>query len=291
MTGEKTAERGASLTGSTASPARPRPFLKWAGGKRHSLPDLLHHLPESFHAYHEPFLGGGALFFALAGDARLRRAYLSDVNGPLMETYLSLRSDLDGVISALRRHKNEEAYYYRIRSLDVRRMKPRTRAARLIYLNRTCYNGLYRENRSGRFNVPFGRYKTPRICDEPNLRAVSRVLQNAVLERRSFITVLEYARRGDLVYFDPPYHPLTATASFTSYHRGGFASDDQIALRDLLNRLDRRGVLVMLSNSDTPFTRGLYAGWNVRQVHAARSINSRADRRGKVAELLVRNYD
>ena len=273
------------------SSGKARPFLKWAGGKSQILPELLQRLPESFRDYHEPFIGGGALFFALVASDRFRHAHLSDINGPLIEAYLGVKNEVEGVMEALGRHKNQSEYFYKVRATDVDALTPAERTARLIYLNKTCFNGLYRENRKGLFNVPFGRYKNPKILDEPNLRAVAFALQSVTIDRRHFSSILGGARRGDLVYFDPPYHPVSSTASFTSYDRNDFGPKDQEQLRDTFASLASRGVHVMLSNSDTEFIRELYEEFTVEQVFATRAINSKADRRGKVAELIVRNYE
>jgi DNA adenine methylase len=271
---------------------KPRPFLKWAGGKGQLLPDLIARLPESFAAYHEPHVGSGALFFELASRGLLSEAYLSDTNQPLIDTYLAVRDQVEEVIAILKKHtrKHDQDYYYLVRALDPSRLSLVARAARVIYLNKTCYNGLFRENRRGQFNVPFGRYKNPTICDAANLRAVSRTLQAVDIERRSYASVLERAQPGDFVYFDPPYHPLSATSSFTAYDRNGFSADDQRTLRDVFAELARRGVYIMLSNSDTPLIRELYAGFNIERVYASRAINSNSSRRGKITELIVRSY-
>jgi DNA adenine methylase len=268
----------------------PRPVLKWAGGKGRLLPHLLRLTPEKFSAYHEPFIGGGALFFRLAGQVTANRVFLSDVNPALIDVYIALRDCPNEVIDILRVHVYERDYYYRIRALNPDDLTLPERAARIIYLNKTCYNGLFRENRAGQFNVPFGRYKNPTICDEPNLRAASRALQGVDIARRNFATVLEFARPGDFVYFDPPYHPLSATANFTAYDRNGFGPDDQRHLRDVFATLGERGVRAMLSNSDTPFIRELYQGFAVDEVFAARAVNSKANGRGKIAEVIVRNF-
>lgn len=267
-----------------------RPVLKWAGGKGRLLPELLARTPETFNAYHEPFIGGGAMFFALAGQGRLGQTHLSDANPSLIDVYLALQNDVDSLIAILRRHPYDRDHYYRVRALNPANLTLPERAARIIYLNKTCYNGLYRENRRGQFNVPFGRYKNPTICDEPNLRAAAHVLQGVDVCRRHFSTVLEHACPGDFVYFDPPYHPLSATANFTAYDRHGFGEGDQRRLRDVFATLGDRGVRAMLSNSDTPFIRELYGGFIIDQVHVARAVNSRAGGRGKVAEVIVRNY-
>lgn len=271
----------------------PRPFLKWAGGKRQLVPELLATIDAAgpIRRYHEPLLGGGALFFALARAGRLRRpACLSDVNRNLIDAYLALRDDVDLVIRHLKEHRrrHSESYFYRIR--DAKPRAPSRRAARIIYLNRTCFNGLYRENSKGRFNTPFGHYAAPMICDEENLRAVASALGKADIAARDFGCVLELAERGDLVYFDPPYHPVSKTSRFTSYSRDGFGAGEQRRLSEVAAVLAGRGVKVVLSNSMTDFTRELYRGFHCREVLAARSINSRADRRGKIPEALFASF-
>jgi DNA adenine methylase len=254
------------------------------------LPELLARLPQTLGAYHEPFVGGGALFFALGGAGRLGQVYLSDANAALIDVYLALRDDVESVIAALQAHRYDRDHYYHVRAQQPDGLSLPERAARVIYLNKTCYNGLYRENRAGQFNVPFGRYANPTICDEPNLRAASALLRGVEIARRRFDSVLDYAKTGDFVYFDPPYVPLSPTANFTSYDRAGFGPDDQRQLRDVFAELTRRGVRAMLSNSDTPFVRELYAGFPLEQVFVNRAVNSKANARGKVAEVLVLNY-
>jgi DNA adenine methylase len=223
--------------------------------------------------------------------SRLNAARLSDLNRPLMDVYFAVREDAEEVIRFLKTHKHNKRYFYALRAVQPETLSLPERAARIIYLNKTCYNGLYRENRQGQFNVPFGRYKHPLICDEPNLRAVSAALRQAELACASFASVLDAASAGDMVYFDPPYHPLSTTANFTFYDRSGFGEEEQRQLQAVFAELTRRNVRVMLSNSDTPLIRRLYAGNNVARVQVGRAINSRADRRGKVAEVIVRNYD
>jgi len=271
---------------------KPKPFLKWAGGKGQLLPELIARLPECFTAYHEPHVGSGALFFELTSRGASSQAFLSDANQSLIDTYIAVRDQVEDVIAILRKHrkKHDPDYYYLVRAIDPSRLPLAGRAARIIYLNKTCYNGLYRENKSGQFNVPFGRYENPTICDAANLRVVSRALQGADIARRGYDSVRERAQPGDFVYFDPPYHPLSATSSFTAYDRKGFSEDDQRGLRDVFGELARRGVHVMLSNSDTPLVRELYAAFHIERVYASRSINSKGNRRGKIAELIVRNY-
>ena len=278
---------------STYNEPPPRPFLKWVGGKRQLMPELLKAVAAagSFRRYHEPFIGGGALFFALAHTEQLsRRSYLSDINQNLIDAYLGVRDDVQAVIAALTTHKrlHGEQYYYEIRASMPRKLA--RRAARIIYLNKTCYNGLYRENSKGRFNVPCGRYKNPNICDEENLRAVAKTLKGVDIEPRSFTAVLETSKRNDLVYFDPPYNPLSKTAGFTSYSREGFGAEAQVELAGVFDQLARRGVKVILSNSMTEFTKSLYADHYCYQVLGTRRVNSRADRRGKVPEALITSF-
>ena len=269
---------------------KPRPFLKWAGGKSRLLSALARRVPEGFKSFHEPFLGGGALFFHLAGSGRLKRACLSDINQPLVDTYRGVQRAVDEVIEQLGEHaeRHDRDHYYQVRDADSAPGNLAARAARMIYLNRTCYNGLYRENRAGRFNVPMGRYSNPRICDEENLRAASRALAGCRIECGPYSEVVARAREGDLVYFDPPYHPVSRTASFTCYDRNGFSGDDQVELSRIFRVLAVRGVLVLLSNSDTQLIHRLYAGFPRDRVAVARAISCRADRRGRVGELIIR---
>jgi DNA adenine methylase len=253
------------------------------------LPEILPRLPRTINTYYEPFLGGGAVFFALASEGRFRRfkrAALNDVNDDLMCAYLALRDYPDELIRALSKHVYDKKHYY-----AVREMRPLTLfggAARFIYLNRTCFNGLYRVNSKGEFNVPFGRYKNPTICDEKTLRAASGALKDrVVLAWFDFESAVASAKRGDSVYFDPPYVPLSKTANFTSYSKNGFGEAEHVRLRDCFARLDKRGVHVLLSNSDTPFVRKLYKGFKIEQVEAPRRVNSKASKRGNVGELLI----
>jgi DNA adenine methylase len=273
-------------------PPLPRPFLKWAGGKTQLLEELVGRLPPAVAGYHEPFAGSAALFFRLARDSRLRGAALADGNAELIDAYRAVRDGVEAVIGLLGAYPYDRDFYYSLRAQDPQALDLPARAARMIYLNKAGYNGLYRVNRRGQFNVPFGRYKNPRICDAGSLRAASAALQGVNLACATFETVLERARPGDLVYFDPPYAPLSATAHFTAYQAGGFSADDQRRLRDVCRGLAGRGVYVMLSNSDTELVRGLYAGppFHLHQVWAGRAINSRALGRGKAPELIVTTY-
>jgi len=261
-----------------------RPFVKWAGGKRQLLPALKMRAPSTYGRYFEPFIGGGALFFAL----RPARAVLSDVNTRLIRTYRGVRDDVDGVIARLETYPYDETFFYEMREIDIDARSDADVAAWFIYLNKTGYNGLYRVNRKNRFNVPFGRYTNPAICDEPNLRRCSAALQGVDLVEGGFEESVRAAARGDFVYFDPPYVPLSATSSFTAYTSAGFGAEEQTRLRDVARALKRRGVMVMLSNSSAPFVHKLYArGFRIDEVPATRAVNSRASGRGAVPELII----
>ncbi|MDN5348529.1 MAG: adenine methylase [Clostridia bacterium] len=263
-----------------------RPFLKWAGGKGQLLEQFKPLFPKQYERYIEPMVGGGAVFFFLQPE----KAILMDLNAELMEVYRVVRDNVEELIADLEKHKNEKDYYYAIRNLDPGKLTPVERASRLIYLNKTCYNGLYRVNRKNKFNVPFGRYKNPDIVNAQGLRAASRALKKAELLTGDFSLVLEFARPGDFIYFDPPYQPLSATSSFTGYTPGSFDEGEQKRLAGVFKELTRIGSKVMLSNSDTPFVREIYQGFRVQTVYAKRAINSRPDRRGSIKELVILNY-
>jgi DNA adenine methylase len=273
-------------------PQEAAPFLKWAGGKGRLLSQLRPLLPSAIDRMRhvEPFVGGGALFFSRMPA----RALLTDINPALIATYAAIRDDVDRVVEGLRKlarnHSRQSYYEIRARYNESTRIHSSTRAAIFIYLNKTCFNGLHRVNRKGEFNVPVGSYKKPKILNERGLRAASRVLRSAELACVGFERLLERAKPGDFIYFDPPYEPLSQTASFTSYAQGGFSRADQTRLRDTFRALDRRGCKLMLSNSNVPFIRSLYRDFRIDTVAAPRAINCNADRRGKVTELVVRNY-
>jgi DNA adenine methylase len=273
--------------------ATPRPFLKWAGGKTQLTDALMARMPPAFGTYHEPFLGSGAFFFCLYREGKLQRAILSDINPELIDTYLAIRDQPAAVIQLLAEFPYDKTFYYQLRARDPWGMSLAERAARMIYLNKTGYNGLYRVNRQGRFNVPFGRHKSPRYFDPENLLAVSRALQQAEITCAPFESVLTRAQAGDWVYFDPPYMPISETAHFTAYHADGFGLADQAQLRDVCLRLTEMGVGVMVSNSDVPDIRDLYGRpcFRIDTVFANRAINSKGARRGKIAELVIVNYD
>lgn len=270
----------------------PRPFLKWAGGKTQLADALLERMPPVFNIYHEPFLGSGAFFFRLYREQKIRRAILSDINAELIDTYIAIRDNVSDVIRFLSEFPYNKEFYYAIRKKDPWQLSLPERAARMIYLNKTGYNGLYRVNRQGKFNVPFGRYKSPRYLDKENLLAVSRALQNVDIMCVPFETVLERTSTGDLVYFDPPYIPLSHTANFTSYHANGFGLADQERLRDICIELSRKEVFIMLSNSNTDITRALYnlPHFSIHEVLASRAINCNGAKRGKILELIITNY-
>ena len=278
--------------------AAPRPFLKWAGGKQQLLADYERFFPPGFRRYFEPFVGGGAVFFHLWKTGRLAgAAYLFDNNEELINTYLMVRDHPDELIKILAMHKERHSreYYYKIRNLDrqpggLPALSGPERAARTIYLNKTCYNGLYRVNRKGHFNVPIGRYKKPKILDAELLVAVSCALQGVTIELRDFRSVVELAAPGDFFYFDPPYHPLSKTANFTGYTAGSFSEEDQRDLAKVFAQLTAKGCLCMLSNSYTPFILELYKGFRVETVRANRAINVNSNGRGAVAEVVVLNY-
>ena len=261
------------------------PVLKWAGGKTQLLEDILSRLPRRMKTYFEPFVGGGAVFFALAEQCRFERAVLADRNQDLVDVYQALKEDVEGVIAVLQRYRYDEATYYEVRSQRPRKLV--RRAARLIYLNRTGYNGLYRVNRTGQFNVPFGRYKNPTICHEPTLRAAARALQRATIQADDFEPICRRARPGDAVYLDPPYLPLSKTSSFTAYDRHPFGVPEHERLARVFGDLAGRGVNAVLSNSLTPMTSELYRQWKTDRVRVTRPINCRPESRGPVDEILV----
>jgi len=270
--------------------AAPSPIVKWVGGKTKLLDELTARAPKPYRRYFEPFLGGGALFFRLRPPA----AVLSDRNEALIECYRAVRDEVDDVIHALARHRTRHGrdYYYQVREAWNAGMREATgaeRAATFVYLNKTCYNGLWRVNSRGAFNVPMGRYERPSILDAAALRIAARALHGHDLHARSFEAIVDEAGAGDFVYFDPPYVPAGETADFTSYTPGRFGLREQQRLAEAFRELADRGCAVMLSNSDTPIVRRLYAGFRIDRVWCARAVNSRADRRGEVAEVIVRN--
>lgn len=268
----------------------PLPFLKWAGGKRRLLDQYQPLFPGRICRYYEPFLGGGAVFFHLRD--RCQQATISDLNPELINVYCCVRDDVEAVIAILQQHQQRHCsdYYYAVRANHQMRSHIH-RAARLIYLNKTCFNGLYRENSKGEFNTSMGRYKNPNVCDAEALRQASLALQVTDIRCCQFSAVLDWAKGDrDFVYFDPPYHPISATSSFTGYSRYGFSAEDQQRLQRTFAELASRGVKVMLSNSDCPLIRDLYQDFHRHKVQAARAINSNGKRRGKIPELVITSY-
>lgn len=277
--------RGRERLPVNAAPAC-RPFIKWAGGKRQLLEEIRKHIPSSFGRYYEPFVGGGAVFF----DLRPPQAVLSDANERLIRTYRAVRDDVEHVIRLLSKCPHDRAFYEDAVKLDVDKLNDAQLASWFIYVNRVGFNGLYRVNKANKFNVPFGDYKNPKICDADNLRACSKALQGVVLEHGDFATVLARAKPGDFVYIDPPYIPASETASFTAYQAGGFSMDDQARLHATAWQLTQSGVHVLLSASMTEGTLLFYDNpyFELFEVSAKRAINSDADKRGNVSELLIR---
>lgn len=268
-----------------SAPAPRRPFIKWVGGKRQLLPELTRYVPGQFGNYFEPFVGGGALFFELAPKA----AVLADANRRLIRTYIGVRDSVEEVIARLRDYPHDEKFFYDLRDKNVDSGTDAEMAAWFIYLNKIGFNGLYRVNRQNRFNVPFGRHRNPNICDAPTLRACSAALAGTELLVADFEAAVEKAEAGDLVYFDPPYVPLSVTSSFTLYTSDGFGADAQRRLRDVALRLKKRGVHVLLSNSSAGFVRDLYRpDFEVTEVSATRLVNSNGARRGAITELVIR---
>jgi DNA adenine methylase len=263
------------------------PFIKWVGGKTSLLPELLKHVPTrgSLRRYHEPFVGGGALFFAVSP----RRAILSDSNAELVHCYQQVRDDVSAVLDGLARHVYDRAHFNAVRALEPLSLAPAERAARFIYLNKTCFNGLWRVNRAGRFNVPIGRYKDPRFCDPTTLMRASAALKGVQVAHATFELALQRTSPGDFVYLDPPYDPVSATSSFTSYTKDSFGWEDQQRLAAACATLNRRGVRFLLSNSATPRVRELYKAFEQRLVRAPRHISCKGTGRGAVDELLVFN--
>lgn len=270
-------------------PTHVRPVLKWAGGKSRSVPYISRALPPSIETYYEPFVGGAAVFFALASEGRFKGAVLSDKNKALIDVYRAVKSrrDVESLIKILQGYRYEREEYYRVRAIDPATLDLPERAARIIFLNKTGYNGLYRVNSRGEFNVPFGRHRAPTICDADNLRAAHTVLKKVALDIADFAAAVEDAKPGDAVYFDPPYDPVSKTSNFTAYHKDDFGQDNHERLARTFADLADRGVDVVLSNSATKFTKKLFSAWKSELIPVSRPINSKADSRGAVDELLV----
>lgn len=269
------------------------PVVKWVGGKRQLLDEITPLLPKRIPSYCEPFLGGGAVLFSVQPT----KAIVNDLNEDLIKVYKVIRDDVEDLIESLKQHENTSEYFYAIRDMDRDRQRYCSlsdveKASRLIYLNKTCFNGLFRVNSSGEFNSPFGHYKNPNIVNEPVLRAVNKYLNsgNIAFYSEDFAETLKRVGKGCFVYLDPPYDPVSDTASFTGYNKGGFDRNEQIRLRQCCDDLTRRGVKFMLSNSATDFIKDLYRDYNITIVKAKRAINADASKRGAIEEVLVTNY-
>lgn len=269
---------------------KPAPFLKWVGGKRSLIDDLIKRMPDEFNDYWEPFVGGGALYFKLCHLRKLGKAHISDVNIDLIFSYKAVQKDTDKLIEFLKVHakNHNEEYYYKIRAQHDLKNAIEI-AARMIYLNKTCFNGLFRVNKKGEFNVPVGRYTNPAILNEDNLRACSKALKHATITLRTYADIEPKA--GDFVYFDPPYHPTDAT-SFTQYSKLDFSEKDQKDLADYCLALHKKGVKIMLSNSNTKFIRDLFKNpvFKIEIVNAPRMVNCKPGGRNAVEEVLITNY-
>lgn len=269
------------------------PVVKWVGGKRQLLDEIIPLLPKRITTYCEPFLGGGAVLFSIQPS----KAIVNDLNSDLMSVYEIINDDVESLIKDLKKHENTSEYFYTIRDIDRDReayqaMSKVERASRLIYLNKTCFNGLFRVNSSGEFNSPFGHYKNPNIINEPILRAVNKYFSSndIAFYNEDFAETLNRVEKGGFVYLDPPYDPVSDTASFTGYNKGGFNKSEQIRLKQCCDELTQRGVKFMLSNSSTEFIKELYKDYDISIVNAKRMINSDASKRGVIEEVLIRNY-
>lgn len=269
------------------------PVVKWVGGKRQLLDEITPLLPKRISSYCEPFLGGGAVLFSIQPS----KAIVNDLNEDLITVYKVIKGDVEALIQSLEKHENTSDYFYAIRDMDRDKeayqiISDIERASRLIYLNKTCFNGLFRVNSAGEFNSPFGHYKNPNIVNEPVLRAVSKYFNASSISFYSedFSDTLDRVRKGGFVYLDPPYDPVSDTANFTGYNKGGFDKNEQIRLKECCDVLTRRGVKFLLSNSATTFIKDLYQGYDIKIVKAKRAINSDASKRGAIEEVLIRNY-
>ena len=277
--------------------SEPKPFVKWVGGKRQLMQDLENNFPKQFATYHEPFLGGGAVMFNLLTKKPQLSCNVSDFNSDLILAYVTIRDKLEKLIESLENHsknyhKNSTEYYY-----EVRKQEPKQqieKVSRLLFLNKTCFNGLYRVNKKGQFNVPLGRYTNPNIVNKENLTAVSKILQSNKIKIscRDFEAVLGDAKKGDLVYFDPPYQPVSSTANFTSYTHRDFTEDDLERLAKLADQLHSKGCYVLLSNSNSKTVKDFFSKkyWKISSINVNRAINSNAQKRTGHKEIIIKNY-
>lgn len=271
------------------------PILKWVGGKRQLLDSIEPLIPKRS-TYYEPFIGGGAVLFSRQPD----KAVINDSNPELINVYLTIKNEPEALIEKLKEHKvnSSEEYFYSIRALDrdkevFENMTNVERAARIIYLNKTCYNGLFRVNSSGEFNSPWGKYKNPNITNETTINALHTYFNkaNITIKCGDYKDALKGIRKGAFVYFDPPYMPISSSASFTGYTAGGFGEQEQIALKEQCDALNAKGIKFLLSNSSCPFIEDLYKDYIIEHVNAKRAINANPEKRGEIKEVLVRNYE
>lgn len=276
-----------------------QPFIKWVGGKRSLLSQIIPLIPKEFNNYFEPFVGGGALFFELYSQDILKdkQVYLFDINSELINAYNVVKNNPSELIKNLKefKEKHSKEFYYDIRAWDRKEdflgKGDVLRATRFIYLNKTCFNGLYRVNSKGYHNVPIGSYKNPNICDELVIYSASEALQKAIILNTSYKDVMKHTSKNDFVYFDPPYYPLTQTSSFTSYSEFSFLDKEQIELFEVFKKLNKKDVFVAHSNSDTDFIKKLYDEFHIEEIQANRFINSKSSGRGKISEVLARNFN
>ena len=274
----------------------PKPFVKWAGGKRQLITSLEGHLPKKFNTYFEPFLGGGALLFHLLNQSPNLKCNISDLNSDLILAYITIRDKVEQLVESLERHSGKYSadkieYYYSVRESTPKNQIEKV--SRLLFLNKTCFNGLYRVNSKGQFNVPLGRYTNPSIVNKENLISVSKILQskNIAIRCQDFEAILDEAKKDDFVYFDPPYQPVSKTANFTSYTKCEFTYDDLKRLANVCQKLDKKDCKVLLSNSNTKEVKKLFSSkWKVVEVSANRAINSNSKKRTGHTELLIKNY-
>ncbi|MCC9296159.1 DNA adenine methylase [Clostridium sp. WLY-B-L2] len=269
-----------------------QPFVKWVGGKRQLIKGISKYIPKGNYKYYEPFVGGGAVLF----DLQPKKAVINDYNFELINTYNVIKNKVEELIQYLKTYPNDEEFYYKMREFDrkeeYKNWSEVKKASRFIYLNKTCYNGLYRVNQAGYFNTPFGRYKNPNIVNDAILRAVSKFLNenDIVIKSGDYKEVLKGIKKNSFVYFDPPYDPISHSSNFTGYTTGGFRKEQQIELKEACDELNKKKVRFLLSNSNTEFIRKLYSDYSIEIVNANRSINSVASKRGEVEEVLIRNY-
>ena len=271
------------------------PILKWVGGKRQLL-DSIEPLIPKCSTFYEPFIGGGAVLFSRQPD----KAVINDLNPELINVYLTIKNEPKALIEKLKEHRDNssEEYFYSIRALDrdkevFENMMNVERAARIIYLNKTCYHGLFRVNSSGEFNSPWGRYKNPNITNETTINALHTYFNkaNITIKCGDYREALKGIRKGAFIYFDPPYMPISSSASFTGYTAGGFGEQEQIALKEQCDALNEKGIKFLVSNSSCPFIEELYKDYIVEHVNAKRAINANPQKRGEIKEVLIRNYE